>query len=103
MALRIRCPQCRTVQRVPSGVRPVCPQCGFSGTTAANAEAPAAEAATWGQPDAQNVSWEATPALGASGAAGAAAPSATWTEPTWAEADPPADAQKKKGWFGRSK
>jgi len=31
MPLRVRCPECKTVLDVPTGVRPTCPKCGFAG------------------------------------------------------------------------
>jgi hypothetical protein len=96
MALRIRCPQCRTVQRVPAGIRPVCPKCGFAGNSAA-----AGTDTQWAQP-AADVSWETAPAPtpGAEGGEGAAAEG--WSETSWPQSDAPAEP-KKKGWFGKSK
>lgn len=98
MALRIRCPQCRTIQRVPAGIRPVCPKCGYAGNSAPAGEAPTADA--WAQAEAENVSWETAPAEGDAPQADAWAPAEG--ESVWGEAEP-ADAPKKKGWFSRSK
>jgi len=106
MALRIRCPQCRTVQRVPAGVRPVCPKCGFAGNSAKlAAEQPAATTAegTWAQPEGE-VSWETPAATAPEAAAAPEAPAGeAWAEATWPQSDAPGEAPKKKGWFGRSK
>ncbi|MES2154005.1 MAG: zinc ribbon domain-containing protein [bacterium] len=108
MALRIRCPQCRTVQRIPAGVRPVCPKCGFAGNSAAQAQAEASDVSAWAQADpaaGPQVTWD-TPA-GEQAAEGA--PAEAWGEAQWpqAEGEAPmeesAESPKKKGWFGRSK
>ncbi len=105
MPLRIRCPNCRTVQRVPAGVRPVCPQCGFAGNSAqARQEAPVtAEGQTWAEPEAQNVSWETPGAPAASGDATPATTGEAWGEAQWPEGEATGEAPKKKGWFGRAK
>lgn len=112
MPLRIRCPECKTVQDVPAGARPTCPKCGFAGhgrpkaqspppkaqtgvkfTRVAPAAAPAAAAAPqaqqveWAQPEAE---WPAEPAADEWAPVDGEAPPAGWPqqEDEWpAEAD----------------
>lgn len=120
MPLRIRCPKCGTVQRVPAGVRPTCQKCGFAGNAAASASA-ATEPAASTEPDAQpgqvqwgeqagqqpgQVAWD-QPAAAATTGAGEQAeewPDAGEGDAAWPQADvPEGEAPKKKGLFGRAK
>lgn len=131
MPLRIRCPKCGTVQRIPIGVRPTCQKCGFSGN-AAEAQrssdaptedqeqaqwtaqpAPSAQSGqvAWGAPAPEGqVAWDAAPGAGpAAGTGGATAPGTGGaggeSAEGWADAQwPQADAPeqpKKKAQFGK--
>ena len=97
MALRIRCPKCGTVQRVPAGVKPTCPKCGFAGNAAAASGTPPAQS---------DVAWETADA-GAppAGVDAMEAPAGEqWAQAeAWPQADAAVEQPKKKGWFGRSK
>jgi hypothetical protein len=129
MPLRIRCPKCGTVQRIPIGVRPTCQKCGFAGNSADAQRAsetpaegqeeqvqwtaqppPSAQSGqvAWGAaaPEGQ-VAWDAAPGAGAGAGPGGAAAPATGgaggeSAEGWADAQWPQDdapAPKKKGIF----
>ncbi|MFO1532232.1 MAG: hypothetical protein ABR562_00815 [Thermoplasmatota archaeon] len=118
MPLRVRCPECKTVQDVPTGTRPTCPKCGFAGRGAPPAPvAPSAAktgvkftrtappaAAPAGQMEPE-VGWgeTRTPEAPEAWAEPAGEDAAAWqAEPAESWGEPPAEAPKK-GWFSRKK